>query len=102
MLAAQFESFVGPLVIMFTVPLAMAGAALMNRRSFTSANIVGSLPWAVGLPLLGYFAYQAPVLRQLSYALAGISIVGSVIAAVVITTRDRAARRAAAAIPALR
>ncbi len=28
-LAAQFESFVGPLVIMFTVPLAMAGAALM-------------------------------------------------------------------------
>src|SRR5262249_31947983 len=33
-LSAQFESFVGPLVIMFTVPLAMTGAALAMWINF--------------------------------------------------------------------
>ncbi len=25
----------------------------MDRRAFTSANVVGALPWAIGLPVLG-------------------------------------------------
>ena len=40
-LAAQFESFVGPLVIMFTVPLAMTGALLvmwLNAATGTAAR----------------------------------------------------------------
>ena len=53
-----------PWVRTFT-PL-VAGTARMDRRAFSSANVVGALPWAVGLPLLGYFAYQLPVLRQIS------------------------------------
>lgn len=73
----------------------VAGAARMDRRAFTSANVVGALPWAVGLPVLGYFAYQLPVLRQVSYAVAAASIIGSAIAAVVILRRDRRARAAA-------
>ncbi|MFN8168673.1 MAG: DedA family protein [Candidatus Nanopelagicales bacterium] len=75
----------------------VAGAARMDRRAFTSANIVGALPWAVGLPVLGYFAYQLPVLRQVSYAVAAISIIGSAIAAFVILRRDRRARAERAA-----
>jgi multidrug efflux pump len=37
-LAAQFESFVGPLVIMFTVPLAMTGALLVMWLNAVSGN----------------------------------------------------------------
>ena len=81
-----------PWVRTFT-PL-VAGAARMDRRAFTSANVVGALPWAVGLPLLGYFAYQLPVLRQVSYAVAAVAILGSIIGALVLTRRDRIARRA--------
>jgi multidrug efflux pump len=38
-LAAQFESFVGPLVIMFTVPLAMTGALLIMWYNATHGGI---------------------------------------------------------------
>jgi multidrug efflux pump len=37
-LAAQFESFVGPLVIMFTVPLAMTGALLAMWINYLMGN----------------------------------------------------------------
>jgi membrane-associated protein len=75
----------------------IAGTAAMDRRAFTSANIVGALPWAVGLPLLGYFAYQVPVLRDLAYIAAGVAITGTVIAVLVGAARSRRAARAAEA-----
>ncbi len=80
-----------PWVRTFT-PL-VAGAARMPRRTFSLANVAGALPWAVGLPLLGYAAYQLPVLRSISYVVAGIAIAGSVVAALVVVRRDRAASR---------
>ncbi len=73
----------------------IAGTAAMDRRAFTSANIVGALPWAVGLPLLGYFAYQVPLLRDIAYVVAGIAIAGTVITVLVGAARSRRARRGA-------
>ncbi|HEX7037548.1 MAG TPA: efflux RND transporter permease subunit [Pseudomonadales bacterium] len=42
-LAAQFESFVSPLVIMFSVPLAMAGALLALNLTGASLNIYSQI-----------------------------------------------------------
>ena len=42
-LAAQFESFVDPLIIMFTVPLSMTGALLALNLSGTSLNIYSQI-----------------------------------------------------------
>jgi membrane-associated protein len=77
----------------------IAGTAAMDRRAFTSANIVGALPWAVGLPVLGYFAYQVPILRDLAYAAAGIAIAATIVTVLVGAVRSRRARRTAAAPP---
>jgi membrane-associated protein len=74
----------------------IAGTAAMDRRAFTSANVVGALPWAVGLPFLGYFAYQVPVLRDIAYAAAAIAITATVVAFLVGAARSRRARRAEA------
>ncbi len=74
----------------------VAGAAAMDRRSYSSANVVGALPWAVGLPLLGYFAYQLPVLRSISYAVAAVFIAGSVVWVIVMVRRDHRERAARA------
>jgi membrane-associated protein len=73
----------------------IAGTAAMDRRAFTSANIVGALPWAVGLPVLGYFAYQVPVLRDIAYAAAGIAIAATIVTVLVGAARSRRARRTA-------
>jgi membrane-associated protein len=67
----------------------IAGTAAMDRRAFTSANVVGALPWAVGLPFLGYFAYQVPVLRDIAYVVAGIAILGFIVSLVVAGARSR-------------
>ncbi|MCA0330283.1 MAG: DedA family protein [Actinobacteria bacterium] len=67
----------------------IAGTAAMDRRAFTSANVVGALPWAVGLPFLGYFAFQVPVLRDIAYAVAGIAILGFIVSLVVAGARSR-------------
>jgi membrane-associated protein len=69
----------------------------MDRRAYSAANVVGALPWAGGLPILGYFAAQLPVLRTISYVIAGTAIVGTLVAAVIVIARDRRAKRAAAA-----
>jgi membrane-associated protein len=73
----------------------IAGTAAMDRRAFTSANIVGALPWAVGLPVLGYFAYQVPVLRDIAYAAAGIAIAATIVTVLVGAARSPRARRTA-------
>jgi membrane protein DedA with SNARE-associated domain len=67
----------------------------MDRRAYTSANIIGALPWAVGLPVLGYFAYQVPVLRDIAYVVAGIAIAATVVTVLVGAARARRARRTA-------
>jgi len=57
----------------------IAGTAAMDRRAFTSANIVGALPWAIGLPYLGALAYTVPWLRTIATVIA----VGSIVAALI-------------------
>ena len=68
--------------------LAVAGAAAMSHRSFTSANIVGALPWAVGLPLIGYYAYRFPALRTVAYVIAGAFVAMSLASLVFMLIRD--------------
>ena len=66
----------------------VAGAAAMRHRSFTSANIVGALPWAVGLPLIGYYAYRFPALRTVAYVIAGAFVAMSLASLVFMLIRD--------------
>jgi len=80
-----------PWVRTFT-PL-VAGTAAMRRRSFSSANVVGALSWAVALPLIGYVAYQYPVVRTIAFTIAGIAISVSLVGLVVVLVRDGARRR---------
>jgi len=76
-----------PWVRTFT-PL-VAGTAVMNRRAFTSANVVVARPWAAGLPLMGYLAYQIPALRTIAYTIAGIAITASIVGAAAVALRER-------------
>jgi membrane-associated protein len=83
----------------------VAGTAAMRRRSFTSANVVGALSWAVALPLVGYAAYQYPVVRTVAFAIAGIAILVSLVGVLVVVVTDgrrrHRLRRARADQPAL-
>jgi membrane-associated protein len=57
----------------------VAGAADMAARRFTVANVAGALPWAIGLPLLGYLAYDVSWLRASAYVGVVLSLVVTVI-----------------------
>jgi membrane-associated protein len=71
----------------------VAGTAAMRRASFTSANVVGALTWAVALPIVGYVAFQYPVVRTISFAIAGIFITISLVGLAVLLVRDGLRRR---------
>jgi membrane-associated protein len=73
----------------------IAGTAAMDRRAFTSANVVGALPWAIGLPYLGALAYTIPWLRVVATVIAVGSIVAALIGGLygaVMSWRHRSAR----------
>jgi membrane-associated protein len=80
-----------PWVRTFT-PL-VAGTAAMPHRSYTSANVVGALSWAVALPIVGYFAYGFPLLRTIAFTIAGIFITISLVGLAVMLARDAVLRR---------
>jgi membrane-associated protein len=69
----------------------LAGTSRMGYPRFLSANVVGALAWAVGLPVLGHLAASSPWLRTASYAVAGVFVTGSVLAGVVGWVRRRRA-----------
>lgn len=71
----------------------VAGTAAMRRASFTSANVVGALSWAVALPIVGYYAYQFPTLRTIAFTIAGIFITISLVGLAVMLVRDAVRRR---------
>ena len=71
----------------------VAGTAAMRRASFTSANVVGALSWAVALPIVGYVAYQLPVVRTIAFTIAGIFITISLVGLAVLLVRDALRRR---------
>jgi len=71
----------------------VAGTAAMRRAAFTSANVVGALTWAVALPIVGYVAYQLPVVRTIAFTIAGIFITISLVGLAVLLVRDGLRRR---------
>jgi len=71
----------------------VAGTAAMRRASFTSANVVGALSWAVALPIVGYYAYRFPTLRTIAFTIAGIFITISLVGLAVMLVRDAVRRR---------
>lgn len=70
----------------------VAGTAAMHRPSFTSANVVGALGWAVVLPVVGYVAYALPVVRTVAFAVAGAFVALSVVGIGTLVVRDLRAR----------
>jgi membrane-associated protein len=71
----------------------VAGVARMSYPRFGSANAVGALLWAVGLVVLGHWAYSVPWLRYAAYVVAGVAVLSSVVGSVL---GHRIARRRAA------
>ena len=67
----------------------LAGTSRMGYGRFVSANLVGALVWAVGLPVLGYFAASDPWLRYASYGVATFFVAGSVVLGVAAWVRRR-------------
>ena len=67
----------------------IAGVSKMNYYKFFSANLVGAIAWGVGLTITGYFAATIPVVKNASYAIAAIFILGSVIAGIRAIRLDR-------------
>ena len=60
------------------IPFA-AGVAKMDYYKFLSANAIGALVWAVGITAMGYFAASNPLVRTVSFAIAGFFITISLI-----------------------
>jgi membrane-associated protein len=60
------------------VPFA-AGVAKMNYYSFLITNAIGALIWAVGITAMGYFAAANPVVRAISFSIAGFFIIMSLV-----------------------
>jgi membrane-associated protein len=70
----------------------VAGIAGMRYLRFVTANLVGSLVWAVGITVIGYFAASNPTIKTLSYVIAIVCIVASVVAGIRAWRADRASR----------
>lgn len=70
----------------------IAGVADMAYRRFLTANLVGTLAWAVLITVAGYFAASIPAVKSLTYAVAILCIVLSVIAGVRAWRADRRER----------
>ncbi|GAB3589801.1 DedA family protein [Angustibacter peucedani] len=67
----------------------VAGTAAMPYPRFLSANVVGALGWGTGLVLVGYVAYSVPWVRYAAYAVAGVSVLATLVGPVVARVRSR-------------
>jgi membrane-associated protein len=70
----------------------VAGVAGMAYRRFLTANLVGALSWGVAITVIGYLSAATPGVREVAYVIAGLAIVGSVVAGVRAWRLDRVAR----------
>jgi len=75
----------------------LAGVAKMSYPRFAVANLVGAGAWGVGLPVMGYFAYQVPAVRYTAYAIAGVAVASSIVVPVLARLRARRVARSAGA-----
>jgi membrane-associated protein len=80
-----------PWVRTFT-PL-VAGVARMGYARFATANVVGALLWGSGLTTLGHVAHSVPWVRYVAYAIAGVSVLMSLVGPLVARRRRRASAR---------
>lgn len=69
----------------------VAGTAQMPYPRFLVANVTGALLWGAGLITLGYVAHSVPGVRYAAYAVAGVSVLASVVAMVAGRRRSRSA-----------
>jgi membrane-associated protein len=58
----------------------IAGISKMNYYKFFSANAVGAVAWGIGLTVTGYFAASIPAVKNASYLIALVFILGSIYA----------------------
>ena len=58
----------------------IAGISKMNYYKFFSANAVGAVAWGIGLAVTGYFAASIPAVKNASYLIALVFILGSIYA----------------------
>lgn len=72
----------------------LAGAAKMRFVRFATANLVGTLLWAVLITALGYFAASSPAVKEVSYVIAAVCIAASLIAGLRAWWLDRRSQRA--------
>lgn len=79
----------------------IAGVAGMRYWRFVTANAVGTLVWAVGITVAGYFAASIPAVKTATYAIAIVCIAASVIAGVRAWRADRRERRTTQRHPAV-
>ena len=77
----------------------LAGAAKMRFIRFATANLVGTLLWAVLITVLGYFAASSPAVKEVSYVIAAVCIAVSLIAGIRAWWLDRRSQRAEASAP---
>jgi membrane-associated protein len=78
----------------------VAGVVQMPYRKFLAANVTGALIWGSGLVLLGRLAHGHPAIKWAAYAVAGVAILGSVLAPLISWARSRTQTQPAAAHPA--
>jgi membrane-associated protein len=60
---------------------AIAGTVKMNYYKFLSANVLGALLWGVGITLAGFYSGSIEWVKDISYFLAFMFILGSILSA---------------------
>jgi membrane-associated protein len=80
----------------------LAGVGEMNRRTFTTYNIVGGLVWGVGVTLAGYILGEAigEDIDKYILPIIAVIVVLSILPPVIEALRERRRNRAAAAVTA--
>jgi membrane-associated protein len=73
----------------------VAGIGGMAYWRFLTANIVGAFSWGVLITVIGYFAASTPAVRPISYAVAGVVILASIVAGIRAWVLDRRRRDSA-------
>jgi len=68
----------------------IAGTVKMNYYKFLSANALGALLWGVGITLAGFYSGSISWVKEISYFIAALFIIGSLIAASVKNFKNQA------------
>jgi membrane-associated protein len=77
----------------------VAGIGGMAYWRFLTANVVGAVTWGVLITVIGYFAASNPAVRPVSYAVAAVVIVASIVAGIRAWVLDRRRRDSAESTP---